>query len=132
MEQPNVALAVRYHHAVAGGATGAELAEFLHPDVVQHEWPNALLPDGAERDLAAMCAAAERGQQVLREQRFEIVGAVADGNRVALETVWTGTLAIAAGDLPAGHVLRARIATFLEFRAGKIIAQRNYDCYERG
>lgn len=29
------------------------------------------------------------------------------------------------------QVLRARIAAFLEFRDGKIIAQRNYDCYER-
>jgi ketosteroid isomerase-like protein len=27
--------------------------------------------------------------------------------------------------------LRAHIAAFLDFRDGKIIAQRNYDCYER-
>jgi len=26
--------------------------------------------------------------------------------------------------------LRAHIAAFLEFRDGRIIAQRNYDCYE--
>jgi ketosteroid isomerase-like protein len=26
--------------------------------------------------------------------------------------------------------MRAHIAAFLEFRDGKIVAQRNYDCYE--
>lgn len=32
---------------------------------------------------------------------------------------------------PAGHVPRAHIAPFLEFRDGRITAQRNCDCYER-
>jgi ketosteroid isomerase-like protein len=26
--------------------------------------------------------------------------------------------------------MRAHIAAFLEFRDGRIVAQRNYDCYE--
>ncbi|MEU5049278.1 hypothetical protein [Streptomyces sp. NPDC021096] len=56
---------------------------------------------------------------------------MAVGDQVALEVTWTGTLAVPLGDLPAGHVLRAHIAVFLEFREGKIRAQRNYDCYER-
>ncbi|WP_328841277.1 hypothetical protein [Streptomyces europaeiscabiei] len=57
--------------------------------------------------------------------------AVAADAQVALEVTWSGTLAVSLGDLTAGQVLRARIAAFLEFRDGKIIAQRNYDCYER-
>jgi ketosteroid isomerase-like protein len=28
-------------------------------------------------------------------------------------------------------VLRAHLGVFLEFRDGRIVAQRNYDCYER-
>ena len=108
-----------------------ELAAFFHPDATHHELPNALFPDGSIRDLAGLRAAAEAGRATLSAQSFELISALAAGDHVALEATWTGTLAVPLGDLPAGHTLRAHIAAFLEFRDGKIIAQRNYDCYER-
>jgi len=55
---------------------------------------------------------------------------VSNGNHVALKVQWTGTLAVAFGAIPAGGQMRARIVVFLEFRDGKIIQQRNYDCFE--
>ncbi|WP_433337713.1 nuclear transport factor 2 family protein [Spirillospora sp. CA-294931] len=131
-QNPLVALAVDYHRAVSAWATGDELARFFHPDALHRELPNALFPDGAVRDLPGILAAADRGREALKDQSFEVVNAVADGDRVALEVVWTGTLARPLGDLPEGHVLRAHIGTFLEFRDGLIVSQRNYDCYEGG
>ncbi|WP_257584120.1 nuclear transport factor 2 family protein [Streptomyces sp. TLI_146] len=129
-QHPNVETAIRYHEAVAQGAVGEELARFFHAEAVQEEFPNLLFPDGVRRDLSAVLQSAERGRGLLREQRFEVHHAVAAGDQVALEVTWTGTLAVPLGDLPAGHVLRAHIAVFLEFRDGRILAQRNYDCYE--
>ncbi|WP_040811376.1 nuclear transport factor 2 family protein [Nocardia concava] len=126
---PNIELAVRYHEAVAAGATGPDLARFFHPDAVHHELPNALLPNGATRNLAEILDAAERGQQVIREQRFDIHNAAATGDQVALEVTWTGVLAIPLGALAAGDEMRAEIATFLTIRDGVILSQRNYDCY---
>ncbi|MEU6082738.1 nuclear transport factor 2 family protein [Streptomyces sp. NPDC047108] len=130
-QHPLIDVAVRYHAAVADFATGDELAAFFHEDAVHHELPNALYADGVVRDLAGLAKAAEAGKQGLTEQSFEVLGAVAAGDQVALEVLWTGTIARPLGDLPAGHVLRAHIATFLRFRDGKIVSQRNYDCYER-
>ena len=130
-QHPNIDTAVRYHQAVAGFAVGQELAEFFHPDATHHELPNTLFPDGSVRDLAGLCAAAEAGRATLSAQSFEVISILAAGDHVALEAIWTGTLAVQLGSLPAGHALRAHIAAFLEFRDGKIIAQRNYDCYER-
>jgi ketosteroid isomerase-like protein len=49
---------------------------------------------------------------------------------VALEVRWSGTLAVPVGSFPAGGEMRARFAVFLDFRDGKIVAQRNYDCFE--
>lgn len=49
---------------------------------------------------------------------------------VALEVLWTGTLAVAFGTIPESGQMRAHFAMFLEFRDGKIVAQRNYDCFE--
>jgi predicted ester cyclase len=130
-QHPNVDTAICYHRAVSGFAAGQELAAFFHPDATHHELPNALFPDGRIRDLAGLCAAAEAGRSTLSAQSFEVISALAAGDHVALEAIWTGTLAVQLGNLPAGHTLRAHIAAFLEFRDGKIIAQRNYDCYER-
>ncbi|MCD0483683.1 nuclear transport factor 2 family protein [Streptacidiphilus sp. ASG 303] len=129
-QHPHIDLAVRYHDAVAAGASGEELARFFTPDAVHRELPNLLFPDGAVRDVAGLCEAAERGLRRLSGQRFEVLDAVASDDRVALEVRWEGVLAEAMGPLPAGHVLRAHIATFLEIRDGRIAAQRNYDCYE--
>lgn len=63
-------------------------------------------------------------------QRYEVLNALASGDQVALEVRWTGTLAVPLGSLPAGGQMHATLAMFLEFRDGKIVRQRNYDCYE--
>jgi ketosteroid isomerase-like protein len=120
----------RYFAALECGATGAALAAFYAPEVVQEEFPNRLNPHGARRDLATMLDAAERGQKVMASQRYEIIHAVADGDRVAVEFRWSGILAVPVGSLPAGAEMRGRFACFLEFRDGRIVAQRNYDCFE--
>jgi ketosteroid isomerase-like protein len=63
-------------------------------------------------------------------QRHEIRSAVAAGHLVALEVLWVGTLAAPFGSIAAGGELRAHSAMFLEFRDGRIAAQRNFDCFE--
>jgi ketosteroid isomerase-like protein len=120
----------RYFAALAAGATGQTLAAFYAPEVVQEEFPNRLNPHGARRDLAGILDAAERGQQVMASQHYEILHAVADGDRVAVVFRWSGPLAVPVGSLPAGAEMRGRFACFLEFRAGRIVAQRKYDCFE--
>ncbi|WP_241678973.1 nuclear transport factor 2 family protein [Streptomyces lasalocidi] len=127
---PHVRTALRYHEAVARLAPPQELEEFLHPDMVHTQLPNALFPAGVERDLAATLAASSKARTLLTAQSYQMLNAVASGSQVALEVVWSGTLAVPFGSLPTGHVTRAHIAAFLEFRDGRIIAQRNYDCYE--
>ncbi len=126
----NLDAARQYLAAIAQGATGEALARFFTPDVVQEELPNRVSPEGKRRKLAGILEGAERGQKVLSAQRFEIRSAVATNDRVILEVLWVGTLAIPFGSIPAGGEMRAHSAMFLEFRDGKIAAQRNYDCFE--
>jgi ketosteroid isomerase-like protein len=126
----NLSHARTYLAAIEAGATGEELAQFFTADAVQEEFPNRLLPQGARRDLAAILDASARGRKAMSIQSFRIRHAVAEGNSLALEVDWTGTLAIPFGELPAGGEMRARFAVFLEYRDGKIAAQRNYDCFE--
>jgi ketosteroid isomerase-like protein len=126
----NLDAARQYLAAIQRGATGDELAQYFTPDVTQEELPNRVVPNGKRRKLAGILEAAERGQKVMREQRYEIRSAIATGDRVILEVLWVGTLAIPFGTIPAGGEMRAYSAMFLEFRDGKIATQRNYDCFE--
>lgn len=124
----NLEVARRYLESI--GQPNADTLGFFAEDVVQVEFPNRLIPEGATRDLAAVREAAQRGSKVMSAQRFEILNAVASGDQVAVEANWVGTLAVPFGNIPAGGQMRARFAIFLTFRDGKIVRQHNYDCFD--
>lgn len=119
-----------YLAAIERGEPFEVVGRFFTDDVVQEEFPNRLVPNGATRDLAALADAAARGRNVVTAQKYEVLNAIADGNRVAIEARWTGTLAIPFGSIPAGGDLTARFGVFFELRDGRIAAQRNYDCFD--
>jgi ketosteroid isomerase-like protein len=120
----------RYLGAISAGATGPALAAYYDPEAIQEEFPNRLTPNGASRNLAALLEGAERGKKVLSGQTFDIRAIMAGGDRVAVEAIWTGKLAIPIGNLKAGDEMKARFAMFFEMRNGKIYRQRNYDCFD--
>ena len=119
-----------YLAAIGRGDAGEALRRFFTADFEQIEYPNALNPKGQRSDLASALERSERGKKVLTSQRFEVLDAIASGDRVALETEWTGVLAIPVASLPAGGEMRAHFAMFLDFRDGRIARQRNYDCFQ--
>jgi len=129
-EAENIAIVRRYLEAIEQGLSFEEMKDFYTPDVVQHEYPNRLLPNGARRNLEQLREASERGKQGVESQRYEVRNVVASGNHVALEVTWTATLKVPFGTIPAGGQMRARFGVFLELRDGRIAAQRNYDCFE--
>lgn len=126
--EKNLEAARRYLESV--GQPNADTLSFFAEDVVQVEFPNRLIPEGATRDLAALREAAVRGSKVMTAQRYEILNAMASGDQVAVEVNWIGTLAVPFGSIPAGGEMRARFAIFLTFRDGKIVRQHNYDCFD--
>ena len=130
MTSTNRDIATAYIRALESGATGDDVARFFSPDATVTEFPNRFTPNGATRNLENVRAAAERGRKVMQRQRYDIVSMTAEGERVAIELDWTGTLSTPVGSLPAGGEMRAHVAVVLEFRDGKIVAQRHYDCYE--
>ncbi len=129
-EEQNLATVRAYFKTVSSDAPPGSLGAFYSPDVVQEEFPNRFLPDGAERGLEELRAAAERGREVIASQTFEILSILARDRTVVVEAEWTGTLAVERQEgLSAGTVMRARFAQFFELQDGKITRQRNYDCF---
>lgn len=126
----NVTAAIQYVKAVENGATGEALLKFLHPEITHYDLPNRFNPAGKVSERAGMLAAAERGQSVLRNQKYDVLSTLEQDNTVVLEIDWIGKLAIPMAGIPAGGELHARIATFLEFQDGLVILQRDYVCYD--
>ena len=125
----NLALARQYLKAIEAGSS-SELAQFFAPEIIVEIFPSKFFPTGSRSDLAAIRAAAERGKKVMTSQTYAVRNALARGDQVALEIDWTGMLAVPFQTIPAGGQMRAHFAAFLQFKDGKIISQRNYDCYE--
>jgi ketosteroid isomerase-like protein len=125
----NIGTARNYLRAIGQFATGDALAQFFDPQVVQEQFPNRLLPNGSRCGLEEMLRGAERRQKLPRSQSHQIHHELG-GHCVALEVTWLGTLEIPFQNLAAGASMRARLAGFFEFRDGRIVAQRNYGCFD--
>lgn len=129
-EQKNLGIVKAFFGAIERGGDASALMSYYSEDVIQEEFPNAFLPQGARRDLEALSQASARGRKVMASQTWEIISALASGDTVVVEAAWTGTLAVPLdAKTPAGSVMRARFAQFFRLRDGKIVSQRNYDCF---
>ena len=123
-------IAKNYLKALKQGKTGKDLAIFFHEDVQQVEFPNRLNPNGQTSDLTTLLERAEQGKKILKSQDYELKNAFVHDNTVVLELDWSGILSIHIGTLNAGQTMKAHFAMFIDFKDGKIIHQRNYDCFE--
>ena len=119
-----------YVAAVEGGAVGEELAAFYHPDAIQLEFPNRIVPAGAQRELADILAGAEAGQRLMERQIYDIQTVTEVGDRVILEYTWTGYPRTIVGTVRPGEAITAHICQVIEYEDGLIIRQRNYDCFD--
>jgi ketosteroid isomerase-like protein len=127
--EANLTLARRYLKAIEDGDANYVLNLFS-PDALLEQLPNRIYPNGSRANFDQAAAAFEKGRKIFSRQTYEITHEVTTGETIALEVLWTGTLAIPFGSLAGGSQMRCHSAMFLEFRGGKIIAQRNYDCFE--
>lgn len=108
----------------------AYIADLFSPDATVEQLPNRIYPKGLKSGVSRMADAFDQGKKLLSSQNYEITSFIADGDRLSIEVRWTGTLAMAFGSLPIGSQMRADCAMFFVFKDGKIISQRNYDCFQ--
>jgi ketosteroid isomerase-like protein len=126
----NLSVVRRYLEAISSKVPVEELVGFFSPDIVFEEMPNRLKPQGGRSGLAEMRHNYGRGLQIMASQRYDVRSSIADGDMVAVEVVWTGKLETAVAHLQPGAEMRAQCAFLFEFQDGKIVRQRNYDCYD--
>ena len=129
MDPSNIARTHQYLQAVASMGPFESVADFYGSDVAIQEFPNRIVPQGRIRRAADLSAAYEQGRKTLQSQTYAVQRIFEAGDEVVAELEWTGILAVPVMNLPAGREMKAFVAMFLTFREGKIVSQRNYDCY---
>jgi len=125
----NLATVRRYLKTIEDGAFES-IAELFTPDMMMEQLPNRIYPNGIRGNVSQMAEGFAKGRKLLSSQTYEIKNSFALDDRVAVEVLWTGTLALSFGSLSAGSQMRAHSAMFFQFKDGKISSQRNYDCFE--
>jgi predicted kinase/ketosteroid isomerase-like protein len=108
-----------------------ELDRIYHPELVQVEHPNRLLPEGAHRGKAQVLEAARRGRALMASQRFELGHLLESGPSVAVTARWRATLAVDAPPLglERGATMQADFAQFLVFADGRVVRHETFDCF---
>jgi ketosteroid isomerase-like protein len=127
---PHLLLIRSYFDAIERQADEAELSCFFAAHVRQHEFPNRVVERGAERGLAQLLAGSREGRAVVEDQRYEVRGALVDGERVAIELTWTARLKVPLASTKAGGTLTANCGVFFRIADGRIVEQHNYDCFD--
>jgi ketosteroid isomerase-like protein len=107
-----------------------EVMLFYHRNIQQIEFPNAITKETTARNFDDIVTAAAKGSKVLSKEEYKVCRLYSVENTVIVEVFWTGTLAIPLGSIPVGGKMTAHFAQFIEFLDGKIIRQRNYDCFD--
>ena len=130
MDDRNLSRALNLLKFIEAGAIDA-IRDCYAPDAVQIEWPNRIATAGAHRTVETLAEDFRKGQRTLASQSFEVMDSIVNDNAVVLEVIWRGALAIDLGHLCAGDQMVAHCAICLRFRDGKIVSQRNYDCFDQ-
>ncbi len=129
MTSSNVSRVHQYLQTIAAMGGPKTIADFFATDAIFHEFPNRIQPQGRVRRFADLGAAYEQGRKILQSQSYDVQRIVENGDEVAVELEWHGVLAVPVMNLPAGSEMKGFVAMFFTFRDGKIVSQRNYDCY---
>lgn len=106
------------------------LSGLVHPQAQRIEFPNRLKPDGGRQEVTEMLADAERAKALLSAQSYDVTKTATGDDLVIMELTWRGTLAAGFGRLQAGDVITAHCVVAFDFEDDRIVAVRNYDCFE--
>ena len=111
--------------------TTAQLSQFLSPEVSWQEMPNSFFaPEGRNYRFQETLEDFQVAQKYLHSQQYTINQMGVQGETVALQATWQGTVAVAMGPFGVGDRLTCQVAIFLTFQDGKVLRQVEYPCYQ--
>jgi ketosteroid isomerase-like protein len=126
----NLKTVMNFFKAIEDNTIAERASEFYHPEIIQIEYPNAITKQTAFRNLGQLTEAAVRGRKLIKQQTLKIEKSYCLGDTVIIEALWTGILAVPSENKESCPEMTANFAQVFDFEDGKIIRQRNYDCFQ--
>ena len=131
MTSDNEQVVRRYFSTIADlRSTEDDLLALLDPDARVVEHPNPVRPEGATSNVEQAIGGFRADKALLSRQTFNVHEVLVCGERAAIRTTWSGTIARDAGPYVAGTTLTAHIGGFLTVRDGRVVDHETFDCYE--
>ena len=128
---PNLETVRRYLKTIEDGEF-TMIRDLFAPDASIVQFPNRIYPQGLSASVLQIAEAFEKGRKLLASQTYKIKNELVNRDSVAVEVLWVGKLAVSFGSMAAGSEMRAHSAMFFAFKDGKIVTQKNYDCFVPG
>jgi len=128
---PNLETVRRYLKTIEDGEFTV-IRDLFAPDASIVQFPNRIYPQGLSASVLQIAEAFEKGRKLLASQTYKIKNELVNRDSVAVEVLWVGKLAVSSGSMAAGSEMRAHSAMFFAFKDGKIVTQKNYDCFVPG
>jgi ketosteroid isomerase-like protein len=128
---PNLETVRRYLKTIEDGEFTV-IRDLFAPDASIVQFPNRIYPQGLSASVLQIAEAFEKGRKLLASQTYKIKNELVNRDSVAVEVLWVGKLAVSFGSMAAGSEMRAHSAMFFAFKDGKIVTQKNYDCFVPG
>jgi len=128
---PNLETVRRYLKTIEDGEFTV-IRDLFAPDASIVQFPNRIYPQGLSASVLQIAEAFEKGRKLLASQTYKIKNELVTRDSVAVEVLWVGKLAVSFGSMAAGSEMRAHSAMFFAFKDGKIVTQKNYDCFVPG
>src|SRR5262249_48825634 len=111
-------------------ASEADFEAITTPELRIHTHPNMVAPQGHVRTAAESLTALRQGRSFVSDQRWEIHDVTeAPNGLVVMRATWSAALAMDAGVMTRGTLLRAEVAAFALVSEGRIARYETYDCY---
>jgi ketosteroid isomerase-like protein len=99
---------------------------FYAENVEWFELPLPSTPFGQHGNRTLLRSTAQRLLSLFPDRQMKILNLISEGNRVAMELEWTGTVGANFGTFKLGSVVKYRVASFLTITEGLIVKQIDY------
>lgn len=106
------------------------ISEYISESIIQTEYPNQLNKKGQVSDYSDTLRRLKAAKGIIYDQKYNVRNYMETEDQAVVESLWEGKIVADMGPFKKDQLLTANFCMFFTIENGKIVAQRNYDCFQ--